>query len=78
MNITTMINDEHGRGLVVTKMTMMVAMVTENLMAVTVPAVFAWGGRDVQPAPPPRLLDDHYDGHQPIFDCCQQGFKDLQ
>ena len=27
---------------------MMVAMVTENLMAVTVPAVLAWGGRDVQ------------------------------
>ena len=36
--------DEHGRGLVVTTAMMMVAMVTENLMAVTVPAVLAWGG----------------------------------
>ena len=71
--------DKHGRGLVVTTTMMMVAMVTENLMAVTVPAVLAWGERDVQlqPAHPPRLLDDHYDGHQPIFNCCQQGFKDL-
>ena len=36
--------DEHGRGLVVTTVMMMVAMVTENLMAVTVPAMLAWGG----------------------------------
>ena len=36
--------DEHGRGLVVTTAMMMVAMVTENLMAVTVPAMLAWGG----------------------------------
>ena len=61
--------DEHGRGLVVTTAMMMVAMVTENLMAVTVPAVLAWGGRDVQlqPAHPPLLLDDHYDGHQRLL-----------
>ena len=57
--------DEHGRGLVVTTAMMMVAMVTENLMAVTVPAVLAWGGRDVQLQP--LLLDDHYDGHQRLL-----------
>ena len=34
------------------------------------------GERDVQPVHPPRLLDSHYDGHQTIFNCCQQGFKD--
>ena len=35
------------------------------------------GCTTLQPAHPPLLLNDHYDGHQPIFNCCQQGFKDL-
>ena len=69
--------DEHGRGLVVTTAMMMVAMVTENLMAVTVPAVLAWGGDG--------MYNYNWLTHlycwtiimTVINDCCQQGFKDL-